>query len=623
MSLEPGSSLGPYRVIERIGKGGMATVYKGYQPALDRHVALKVLPETLATDPDFRQRFEQEARAIARLRHPSILAVHDYGSEGGIAYIVTDLIEGGTLADRLGHPLPVGEVAEALAPIASALDYAHTRGVLHRDVKPSNILLTPDGTAVLSDFGLAKMLEAEGHLAKASAILGTPQYMAPEQCEGAPPTPAADVYSLAVVAYEMLTGRPPYVAETPAAIILAQIQGHLPPPRQLNPELSAAVEAVLLKGLARDPADRYSTCMALTQALAQAGRVEPAPAVAPGPARPGRRPARPALAAGLVAMALIVAVVAVVAGAGLLSRTAVSGRPSPSPVATPTPAASPIPQPPQRAEADLPDARQESAAVAVGGTLYVIGGLDAPGNSLDGVDAYSQGAWAPGPKLPLGLDHAGATVLGAQVYVAGGYSSGKASSRAFRLSGTTWAEIAPLHHARGAFALLAVGGMLYALGGESGGAQVAPTEAYDPARNAWADLPAIPQPRNHVAGFVYRNLACVAGGRPPETNRVDCYDPALKTWSTLPALALATGGAGAGSLGDEVVVAGGENTVQGVIVDQVARLGDSGWRSGPMLVPRHGIALALFGDRLWACGGGTAVGLHPVTSCTSLGPGSA
>src|SRR5207249_5492828 len=295
MALEPGSSLGPYRIIERAGKGGMATVYRAYQPALDRHVAIKVLPETLGEDEAFRSRFEQEAKTVARLRHPSIVAVHDFGTQAGLAYIVTELVEGGTLADKLGTPIALGEVVRLLAPIASALDYAHQRGVLHRDVKPSNILLSADGAPVLSDFGLAKMLEADNQLTKASALTGTPQYMAPEQCEGAPAAPSADEYSLAVVAYEMLTGRPPFQAETPAAVILAQIQGTLPPPRQLNPALSMAVEAVLLKGLARNPADRYSRCADLTAALEQAGAAPSlAPmAVTPAPPPPPEKPPAP------------------------------------------------------------------------------------------------------------------------------------------------------------------------------------------------------------------------------------------------------------------------------------------------------------------------------------------
>jgi hypothetical protein len=450
------------------------------------------------------------------------------------------------------------------------------------------------------------------------------------------------LYSLAVVAYEMLTGRPPFVAETPAAVILAQIQGELPPPRELNPQLSPAVEAVLLKGLARNPDDRFPKCAALIGALSVSDREAPAvlppavlpPAVLPPAVLPPPRPASvpaargplpvPALAAGLVTILLIAAIAAgaVLFGGALRSPAGPAGVTASS-TSAPTPRASPSLLPPQRLEADLPDARQEAAAAALGDTLYVMGGLDASAKSIDVVDVYAQGAWQTGPKLPLGLDHAAAAVLKGQLYLAAGYSAGKAGAGAFRLNGSAWQALAPMHHARGALALIALGDRLYAIGGESGGTQVAATETYDPAANAWTDLPALPQPRNHVAGFLYHNLACVAGGRPPETSRVDCYDPAAGAWSALPSLPTVTAGASAGSFGDEVVVAGGENTMQNVLVDQLARLTEGGWRAGPMQVPRHGIAMALLGGRLWACGGGTAVGLHPVPTCTSIGPGGA
>jgi len=260
MTLAAGSSLGPYRIVEQVGRGGMATVYKAYHPSLQRFVAIKVLPEFLADDQEFRSRFEQEAVAVARLRHPNILTVYDHGELDGVAYIVTEFVDGGTLADQLGKPLPVDYTAKILGPIASALDYAHSRGVLHRDLKPSNVLMASDGTPILSDFGLALMMTTSNkRLTQSGMILGTPEYMSPEQCEGATMTPAADIYSLGVVAYEMLTGRVPFSAATPAAVLIAQIKNELPPPRKSNPNLSAAVEGALLKALAKDPSERFAT----------------------------------------------------------------------------------------------------------------------------------------------------------------------------------------------------------------------------------------------------------------------------------------------------------------------------------------------------------------------------
>lgn len=284
MTIEPGTNLGPYRVLGQLGQGGMATVYKAYHAALDRQVAIKVLPAALAADRGFRDRFQQEAVAVAKLRHPNILAIYDHGEDGGVRYLVTEFVDGGTLADQLGRPLPVDYLVQMLGPVASALDYAHARGVLHRDIKPSNILLNREGTPVLSDFGLAKMMSAgRERLTQTGMILGTPEYMSPEQCSGDEVGPASDIYSLTVVAYEMLTGRPPFSAATPAAVLVAQMHDPLPLPRSINPELPATAESALLKGLAKAPGDRFKRAGELLNALsasvpAVSGPVLPAPA---------------------------------------------------------------------------------------------------------------------------------------------------------------------------------------------------------------------------------------------------------------------------------------------------------------------------------------------------------
>jgi eukaryotic-like serine/threonine-protein kinase len=246
----------------------MATVYKAHQAGLARFVAIKVLPEFLATEEGFKERFQQEAQAVAKLRHPNILAVFDYGDFEGTAYIVNEFVDGGTLGDQLGSPLPMDYVANSLMPIASALDYAHSRSILHRDIKPTNILMTMDGTPVLADFGLAKMMERSGPgLTQSGMIVGTPEYMSPEQCSGEKIGPAADIYSLGVVAYQMLTGQLPFTAATPAAVINAQLHNELPPPSSINADLSGEIESALLKGLAKNPADRHKNATTLIKAL--------------------------------------------------------------------------------------------------------------------------------------------------------------------------------------------------------------------------------------------------------------------------------------------------------------------------------------------------------------------
>lgn len=268
MGIGPGTVIGPYRIVEQVGRGGMATVYKAHQAALARYVAIKVMPEFLASEEGFSERFQQEAQAVAKLRHPNILAVFDYGDFEGTAYIVNEFVDGGTLADQLGSPLPMDYVTNSLMPIASALDYAHSRAILHRDIKPTNILMTMDGTPVLGDFGLAKMMERSGPgLTQSGMIVGTPEYMSPEQCSGDKIGPAADIYSLGVVAYQMLTGQLPFTAATPAAVINAQLHNALPPPSSINPDLSGDIENALLKGLAKNPADRYKNATTMMKAL--------------------------------------------------------------------------------------------------------------------------------------------------------------------------------------------------------------------------------------------------------------------------------------------------------------------------------------------------------------------
>jgi hypothetical protein len=309
----------------------MATVYKAYQAALARHVAIKVLPDYLTDDSDFPQRFQREAVALASLRHPNIPAVFDYSTADDLTYIVCEYIDGGTLSEQMGEPLPLEYVVEILRPIASALDYAHARGVLHRDIKPSNIMLARDGRPVLNDFGLAQMMSTDGRITAAGTIMGTPQYMAPEQCAGQSLGPPADIYSLAVVAYEMLTGRVPFQAATPAAVILAQMQDPLPPPRSVNPQLSEAIEASLLKGLAKRPGDRFPTASAMIQSLAAPATSPPAVAPVPGDARHdtlplgagGGRGRRTALLAGAgVALLLVLGGGGYVLSRGLSAKTA-------------------------------------------------------------------------------------------------------------------------------------------------------------------------------------------------------------------------------------------------------------------------------------------------------------
>jgi putative two-component system response regulator len=248
----------------------MATVYKARHEALDRVVAIKVLPEFFAETDEYRTRFLEEARSIARLSHPNILDVYDFGEEGGIPYLVLEFVDGGSLADRLGQPMALREALQILKPLASAIDYAHEQGVLHRDINPSNILLRRDGTPLLADFGLARILSSITRTTSPGTVMGTPLYMSPESTSDAEVGPASDHYSLAVVAYQMLTGRLPFEGDTPLAVLMSHLTKPMPPAIELEGELSAHVEAVLDKALSKAPGDRYTTAGHFIEALAPA-----------------------------------------------------------------------------------------------------------------------------------------------------------------------------------------------------------------------------------------------------------------------------------------------------------------------------------------------------------------
>jgi serine/threonine protein kinase len=261
-NIQPGQMLGPYRIINQVGRGGMANVYKAYQPSMDRYVAIKVLPSQLAESKEFVQRFQQEARIIANLEHPHILPVFDYGESDGVAYFVMRYLDAGTLKDRMetGRPLPLNEIDRIFTQLAEALSYAHGRGVVHRDLKPANALIDAQGNLFLTDFGIAKILEsASPRLTQTDAIMGTPAYISPEQAQSRPVDQRSDIYSLGIILYEMVTGSVPFVADTPLAVVLKHISDPLPLPSIVKPDIPTSIEQVILKALSKNPNDRFST----------------------------------------------------------------------------------------------------------------------------------------------------------------------------------------------------------------------------------------------------------------------------------------------------------------------------------------------------------------------------
>lgn len=276
MQTHAGRSFGRYHLLEPLGEGGMATVYRGYDTRLERPVAIKVIRTDFDRDPAFLKRFEREARALAQLNHPNIVKVLDAGEHDASPYVVMDYVGGGTLKTRTGRPLPVAEAVRLVAPIARALDHAHRQGIVHRDIKPANILLAQDGRPMLSDFGIAKVLSGpvQTQLTATGIGIGTPDYMAPELWKGVS-TPASDIYALGVVLYELLTGQRPFQADTPVAVLLKHVNEPLPPPRKFAPGLSPALEQVLVKALDKQPENRFASMEAFADALE--GAAQPAP----------------------------------------------------------------------------------------------------------------------------------------------------------------------------------------------------------------------------------------------------------------------------------------------------------------------------------------------------------
>ena len=267
MASEPAAQFGPFRIVGRIGSGGMAAVYKAYDPELDRYVALKVLPATLLHDGEFARRFEREAKVIARLEHPHIVPIHRFGIDNGTPWMSMRLLRVATLADVLAEgTVGASRMVAILSQVADALDHAHRRHVIHRDVKPGNILFDDDERAYVGDFGLARLAEASVVLTQTGTIAGTPQYMSPEQALGKRIDHRADLYALGVIAYQMVTRRLPFTADTTIALLMKHVREPVPVPAP--DEVPESVSGPILRCLEKEPARRWSTASSFVQALA-------------------------------------------------------------------------------------------------------------------------------------------------------------------------------------------------------------------------------------------------------------------------------------------------------------------------------------------------------------------
>ncbi|HEY6572879.1 MAG TPA: serine/threonine-protein kinase, partial [Candidatus Eisenbacteria bacterium] len=277
-----GKKLRAYEITEEIGSGGMATVYRAYQPSMDRHVAVKVIRSSILHDPALRERFQREARLIARLEHPHLLPVYDFDSEHEPPYIVMRYLEGGTLKQvQQRGGIPRDELLYILQQLSGALDYAHRQGVVHRDLKPSNVMIDKEGNAFLTDFGIARATGGEKDLTGTGLMIGTPGYMAPEQARGdSQVDKAADIYSLGVMAFEILTGRQPYESESAFDVILAHLNSPIPKASERGADVPRAVDAVLARALAKEKTERHPTAAAFVDELTRALKIKPSNAPA-------------------------------------------------------------------------------------------------------------------------------------------------------------------------------------------------------------------------------------------------------------------------------------------------------------------------------------------------------
>jgi serine/threonine-protein kinase len=262
--------VGRYQILKEIGRGGMATVYLAYDPQFERQVAIKLQPREFLHDPNFLARFSQEAHVIARLEHRNILPVYDYGEADGVPYIVMRYMPHGSLRDRLdrasGTGLPISEINKTIHQVAEALDFAHKKNVIHRDLKPGNVLVDEDGNAYLSDFGIAKVIEATMSFS-GTLVVGTPSYMAPEQVRGGKPSPRTDVYALGAMLFELLVGHPPFEADETLALAYLHVNEPVPQLGESRPEAPAGMQEVVERAMAKKPGDRYGSASELEGAL--------------------------------------------------------------------------------------------------------------------------------------------------------------------------------------------------------------------------------------------------------------------------------------------------------------------------------------------------------------------
>jgi non-specific serine/threonine protein kinase len=652
-----GAEVAGYRLESLISRGGMAVVYLAEDIRLGRKVAVKILAIELAEDDTFRERFLRESRIATSIDHPNVIPIYDAGDDEGLLYIAMRRVEDADLREllRAEGPLEIDRAVAIASQIASALDSAHQRGLVHRDVKPANVLIlvrrAPGSFdhVYLSDFGLAKRVRSVSGITSTGQFLGTVNYTAPEQIEGADVDARTDIYALGCVLFECLTGRPPFRKEEDLAVVMAHLHEEAAPVTDERPDCPPALADAIAKMLAKDPEERFQTCDELIDALAAASAI-PMERVAPtyvadagddGPMEPPQPPQAAAAeqdelseadgepprrrlsaaaigVAGVLLGALVAVAIFLLAGSGDDEDPAAPGPAEPA--AETTAPETQVGSGPDvgrwRPVQDAPTTRQQAASVVSGGRIWVLGGLKGTGTATatKKVQTYDPAidTWSGGPELPDRLHHAMAVELDGEIVVIGGWVprgsnlTAQTSSAVYALRDGEWTELPSLNTPRAAGAAAVVGDEIVVVGGQNDGELVASTEIFD--GESWREGAAISTPREHLGAASDGSYVYAVGGRKLSSDRnsgaLERYDPSADRWERLPSMPTATGSVAATIIGEHLVVVGGEETTGVLDHVQAFDLGSEEWSELPPIPePVHGMSIGAVADTLYVLGG--------------------